>query len=419
MFTDIIIMAGGSGTRLWPASNSGLPKQFLLLPGGGTFFGASLERAFYLLETVTPAVGTEGIAGFVGPARATGATGAEGKVVVVAGASHVAHVLRECKKLSPARRSRVVVIPEPVARNTAPAVACAAIYLERSAGEGRRALILTSDHIISPLDRFRDDAEAADRAATLGKLVVFGVPPRNPETGFGYLEAGTALDFAADIATGHATKLFRLSSFHEKPDRATAESYVANGKFYWNSGMFGFSVDAMIAEFRRSSPETLAPFETLQAPAPDAGQDQDGIILLGRWKGLTEAYTKVKPISIDYAVAEKTRDAAMVAAGFDWIDIGSWDDYAQYMERTQQASQSTAPDTAAPAATPVFNVESTNCWVDSDLPVALCGVDDLIVVVRSGADGSPPSVLVCRRGESQKVKNIVDQIKSGGRPDLL
>ena len=408
MFTDIIIMAGGSGTRLWPASNSGLPKQFLPLPGGGTFFGASLERAFYLLETDNP-----------GPSGATGATGmagTAGKVVVVAGASHVAHVLRECKKLSPARRGRVVVIPEPVARNTAPAVACAAVYLERSAGAGRRALILTSDHIIGPLDRFRDDAEAADKAAALGKLVVFGIPPRNPETGFGYLEAGAALDFAS--VTGTA-RIFKLDSFHEKPDRATAESYVASGKFYWNSGMFGFSVDAMLWEFRRSSPETLAPFETLRTPTQDESQNQDGICLLDRWKGLSEAYTTVKPISIDYAVAEKTRDAAMVAAGFDWIDIGSWDDYAQYMEHTQQTSRSPAPDTAVPAAAPVFNSESTNCWVDSDLPVALCGVEDLIVVVRSGADGSPASVLVCRRGESQKVKNIVDLIKADGRPDLL
>jgi len=327
----------------------------------------------------------------------------------------VAHVLKECKKLSTTRHSRVVVIPEPVARNTAPAVACAAVYLERSAGAGRRALILTSDHIIGPLDRFRADAEAADKAAALGKLVVFGIPPRNPETGFGYLEAGVALAPASTAAS--AARVFQLRSFHEKPDRATAESYLAKGTFYWNSGMFGFSVDAMLGEFRRSSPETLAPFEALRAPDAEASQNQDGTILLNNWKGLKEAYTVVKPISIDYAVAEKTRDAAMVAACFDWIDIGSWDDYAQYMERTQQASRPPAPD--ATASAPVFNSESTNCWVDSDLPVAPCGVDDLIVVVRSGADGSPPSVLVCRRGESQKVKNIVDQIKSGGRSDLL
>ena len=127
---------------------------------------------------------------------------------------------------------------------------------------------------------------------------------------------------------------------------------------------------------------------------------------------MDEAYRTVKGISIDYAVAEKCRSSAVVAASFDWVDIGSWDEYARFIEK------GTAASSAKPKA-PVFASGSTGCWVDSDLPVALCGVEDLMVVVRSGADGSPPSVLVCRRGESQRVKDAVEAIKAAGRTDLL
>ncbi len=378
MFTDIVIMAGGSGTRLWPASNSKVPKQFLSLPDGSTFFGAALARA--------------------------AATAPSGSIVVVAGASHVPHAVRAAAALPPAQRERVVIIPEPVGRNTAPAVACAAVYLNRAFGPGRRALVLTSDHVIGPIDAFRADAEAADALAAQGKLVVFGIPPRGPETGFGYIEAGDTAD-AGGKAPG---RVFSVASFREKPDRATAEQFLASGKFTWNSGMFGFGCDFLIDQFKGLSPETIAPFEKLAAPTSDAYETKDGVKLLSRWKGMDEAYAAVKGISIDYAVAEKCRSTAVVAASFEWVDIGSWDEYARFIEKGGAAPKS-----------PVFAAGSSGCWVDSDLPVALCGVEDLIVVVRSGKDGSPPSVLVCRRGESQLVKEAVDRIKADGRADLL
>jgi len=386
MFTDIIIMAGGSGTRLWPASNSRVPKQFLSLGDGSTFFGAALERAF--------AVAAGG-----------------GSVVVVAGAAHVPHAVKAASALAPAERDRVVVIPEPAGRNTAPAVACAAVFLSRryGAGAGRRALVLTSDHVIGPMDAFRSDAEAADALAADDKLVVFGIPPTRPETGFGYIEAGAPLP-SAD-APG---RTFAVASFREKPDRATAEGFLATGRFTWNSGMFGFGVDFMLSQFRALAPETLAPFDPLPAPAEGAYERRDGVAVLSGWAGLAEAYGRVKPISIDYAVAEKCRSVALVAAGFDWLDVGSWDEYARFQESGRH-QEGAAHDRKAP----VYSAGSSNCFVDADLPVALCGVEDLIVTVRSGADGSPPSVLICRRGESQRVKEIVDAVKASGRTDLL
>jgi mannose-1-phosphate guanylyltransferase/mannose-1-phosphate guanylyltransferase/mannose-6-phosphate isomerase len=392
MFTDIVIMAGGSGTRLWPASNSRVPKQFLSLGDGSTFFGAALERAF--------AVAKSG-----------------GSVVVVAGAAHVPHAVKAASARPPAERDRVVVIPEPAGRNTAPAVACAAVFLSRryGAGAGRRALVLTSDHVIGPMDAFRADAEAADALASGdalaadGRLVVFGIPPTRPETGFGYIEAGAPLPSAA--APG---RTFAVASFREKPDRATAEGFLETGRFTWNSGMFGFGVDFMLSQFRALAPETLAPFDPLPTPAEAAYERREGVAVLSGWAGLAEAYGRVKPISIDYAVAEKCRSVALVAAGFDWLDVGSWDEYARFQE-----SGRIRAGAAQSRGAPVYAAGSANCFVDADLPVALCGVEDLIVAVRSGADGSPPSVLICRRGESQKVKEIVDAVKASGRTDLL
>jgi len=179
---------------------------------------------------------------------------------------------------------------------------------------------------------------------------------------------------------------------------------LATGRFYWNSGMFGFPVDFLLEEMKRTSPETLAPFSSLQAPDASAVDNSQGVSVLRAWKGLPEAYDRVQGISMDYAVAEKCSAVALVAARFDWLDVGSWDEYAD-IKGTQREN--------------VFQSGSAGCFVDADLPVALCGVQDLIVVVRSGADGGPPAVLICKKGESQAVKAVVEEIKNAGRTDLL
>lgn len=396
MFTNCIIMAGGSGTRLWPASNSRCPKQFLTIPGGGTFFQAALERAF---AVIVP----------------------EGKLIIVTGASHVPHVVKACSALPESQRNRVVVIPEPVGKNTAPAIACAVSYLAKTGIDGtenpsahgtsqgpvqtkRTALVLTSDHIIGPLKDFVADALAAAQLAASGYLVIFGIPPTRPETGFGYIEADTSI-------TALDARAFHVTSFREKPDLATARTFLARGSFYWNSGMFAFDVDFMLAQFRQHAPETLAPYEALPQIRDEQYETRDGVALLSRWPGLPEAYQTVKSISIDYAIAEKCSSVAMVAARFNWTDVGSWDEYAKVLEQDGAAHNT---DTA-----PVFTAGSSNCFVNSDIPVALCAVEDLIVVVRSGSDGGPPSVLICKKGESQQVKTIVEEIRRSNRGDLL
>lgn len=381
MFTDVIIMAGGSGTRLWPASNTRTPKQFLTIPGtgasGASFFRAALERAFAVLDS-----------------------SADSRVLVIAGPSHGAPVMNLVEALPQGQRERLDLLVEPTAKNTGPAVACGTAFIQRDHGPHRTVLVLTSDHIIDPLNAFVEDAKRASEYAQKGQLVVFGIPPTRPETGYGYIEADKAQSLDANV--------FPVTAFREKPDRATAERFVSTGRFYWNSGMFAFSADFMAQEFKRSSPATWGPFETLGKLPKGAFEILDGFRLITDWKGLAEAYGKVKPISIDYAVAEKCSSAVVIPASYEWLDIGSWDEYAKLSDKN-----------GGPGSRGVYVSGSENCFVDSDVPVALCGVQDLIVVARSGKDGGPPSVLICKKGETQRVKEIVDSIKAEGRTELL
>jgi mannose-1-phosphate guanylyltransferase len=268
-------------------------------------------------------------------------------------------------------------------------------------------LVLTSDHIIKPAERFYADAVLAARFAARNKLVVFGIPPAAPETGYGYIEAAEALSPGGGPpgrAAGAEGAVYRAASFREKPDRERAEQYLASGRFYWNSGMFAFSSRFILEEFGRKVPEIFLPMDKLKAPGEGAYTRRGELQVLEHWEGLEEAYGAVKSVSFDYAIAEKCADVVMVAAGFDWIDVGSWDEYAKL-----------AGDTGAE----VYASGSSGCFVDADIPVALCGAEDLIIVVRSGRDGTPPAVLVAKKGKTQGVKEIVEKIRAAGRTEIL
>ncbi|MDR3247691.1 MAG: mannose-1-phosphate guanylyltransferase [Treponema sp.] len=382
MFDDCIIMAGGSGTRLWPASNSKRPKQFLSIAAAKpsrTFFSDALER---------------GLA----------ATADAGRVIIIAGKSHVPHIVAACAGFEPAERERMLLMVETEAKNTAPAIAAGAWYTGLRQGEGaaadRAILVLTSDHIIEPLGAFLHDAASAAALARQNKLAVFGIVPSRPETGYGYIEAGEALPGGQE---GEAPA-YSAASFREKPDRQQAEKFVSAGRFYWNAGIFAFTSSFMLNEFRHHAPLVLAPFEKLTAPGPDAYRVEQGLHILDNWPGFGEAYAQTQAVSIDYAIAEKCESAALIPAHFSWIDIGNWDEYAKLLQSS---------------ASEVYSAGTQNCFVDSDIPVALCGVEDLIVTIRSGKDGGPPLALIAKKGETQRVKEIVEHIKGAGRKELL
>ena len=324
--------------------------------------------------------------------RALAVTEKDGKVIIIAGKTHVPHVIADIAKLNAVDKKRLVVIGEPAAKNTAPAIACAVVYSQLN-GRGRNMLVLTSDHIINPVKTFKADAALAASAAKEGKLAIFGIPPSRPETGYGYIETGKA-----------AGSVFNVAAFHEKPDQKTAKKYAASKKFFWNSGMFAFNADFMAEEFRLHSPDVLLPFEKLKSPGSGDYTASNGVNILKTWKGLENAYKNTKSISFDYAIAEKCKKTVMIRTNFEWIDIGNWEEYVKI--RKNSNSQ-------------VFNVSSETCFVDSDIPVALAGVEDLIIVIRSGKNGETPSALITKKGETHKVKDIVEIIKKTGKTELL
>jgi len=376
MFNDCLIMAGGSGTRLWPASNSALPKQFLPAKNKMSFFSLALERALAAGE----------------------------RVIIITGKAHIPHVITDCAKLSSADRKRLVVIGEPAAKNTAPAVACAVIFsVINQKAEDNDMLVLTSDHIISPLKKFESAAGLAKKAAADNKLVVFGIPPARPETGYGYIETART-DRRAPVIKNAKNSLLDVMAFHEKPDFKNAEKYIKNGHFFWNSGMFAFKTGFMADQYNSLAPDVIKPFYNLEKPRKSGYSVLKGVRVLDNWNNLESAYKKTRNISFDYAVAEKCDKAVMVRANFNWIDVGSWDEYIKLHEKT-------SPD--------VFSFGSNDCYIDSDIPVALAGVTDLIVIIRGGKNGRPASALITKKGHSQKVRGVVEIIKKAGKKDML
>jgi mannose-1-phosphate guanylyltransferase len=372
-------MAGGSGTRLWPASNSRKPKQFLPVAKNGTdsFFSLSLERAIKIVAEN------------------------DGRVIVIMGKSHLPFVIDACSKLSFAERKRLVLIQEPAAKNTAPAIACAIEYAGITGSWNRTMMVLTSDHIIKPLEAFLKDINIAAQYAEQNKLVIYGISPTGPETGFGYIETANKL----------SNDVYDVAVFHEKPNLETAEQFIASSNYFWNSGMFTFHCGFLLDEYHRLSSDVISPFENLKPPDKKSYTEIDGLCVLDAWEGLGNAYIQAKCISFDYAIVEKCAKTVMLRASFNWIDIGSWDDYVRLISVNSAHDSYTGKN--------VFATETSGCFVDSDIPVALAGVEDLIVVIHSGKDGFPPSALITQKGKTQLVRNIVEKIKQSDRKDIL
>jgi mannose-1-phosphate guanylyltransferase len=348
--------------------------------GGNTFFHAALERALEVIDR--------------------GDKDRNGRVIIIAGERHVPFIIEACGSLPETLRERLVLIPEPGAKNTAAAIALGITYVQRVSGDERTILVLTSDHRIEPLQVFRANASTAAAFARQEQLVVFGIPPRSPATGYGYIEAAEGLSLPGE----QGNRAFRVASFREKPARAAAEQFLAAGNFYWNSGMFAFSSEFMLCAFNRHAQDLMAPFTRLPVPEVHAYENTQGLRVLTQWPGLAALYEQLPAISFDYAIAEKCTQTVMVAADFAWLDVGSWDEYERLVGDT---------------GSEVYQSGGKPCFVDADIPVALCGVEDLIVVVRSGKDGTAPSVLIAKRGETQRVKEIVEKIRDAGRTDLL
>lgn len=350
-----LILSGGSGTRLWPVSRKNMPKQFLQLSGAGTLFQQTIARTRALPDVAPP--------------------------IVVASEDH--RFLAADQLLESGVEDAVILL-EPTARNTAPAIALGALQaLARD--PDALLLVLPADHLIGDPQSFADAVQRALPAARQGWLVTFGIRPDRPETGFGYIRR-------AEVVAGAAQ---RVEQFVEKPDRATAETYLADGGYDWNSGMFLFTAARYLEELAEYAPATLAAVREAWAAATC---DLDFVRIE------KQAFARVPNISVDYAVMEKTRRAAVVSVDCAWSDIGSW--AALWLTGTKDADSNLREgDTIA--------VDTRNSLLrshDRHL-IATVGVDDLIVV------STPDATLVAHRDAAQDVKKIVDQLKAAGRSE--
>ena len=348
----IVIMAGGRGERFWPESRAARPKQLLPIVGEKPMLAQTVDR----------------LAGLVAPDA----------IFVITNAEQRAAVLEACPGLDPQK-----VIGEPVGRDTAAAVGLAAVLVGREDPEASFAM-LPADAVIHPATELRATLEAAFAAAEAAPvLATVGIPASFPATGYGYIQQGAAFgDFAGRMVR-------TVQRFVEKPDSATAQSYINAGGYFWNAGMFIWSVAAIAAELEKNTPSL---WQALQAinQGLQAGKDLDAL--------LADHYPGLEKISVDYAIIEKADRVVMLEASFDWDDVGEWSAIARHY-----------PEDAAGNVIrgQVELAESRNnivyCRDESHL-VALLGVQDLIVVKTSDA------TLVCHKDQAQKIKALVQKI---------
>jgi mannose-1-phosphate guanylyltransferase/mannose-6-phosphate isomerase len=351
-----VILCGGVGSRLWPLSRELYPKQLIGLVGERTMLQATVDRL-------------EGIEGRTDP-------------VLVAGDEHRFMVAEQLRAAGVSPRA---IVLEPQGRNTAPAVAVAAL-LARAKGDDPCLLVLPADHLVADPAAFRKGVEAARVHAEAGKLVTFGIPPTHPETGYGYIQRGKALPGAPGFA---------VARFVEKPDRNTAEVLIACGDYLWNSGMFAFKASVYLEELKAHAPEMLAACE---AAAAAAAHDLDFTRLDAA------AFAACPSRSIDYAVMEKTARAAVVPVSMGWTDLGSW----------SAVWEAGRPDAHRNVLVgDVIAREVTGSYIRSESRlVAAVGLEDHVIIE------TPDAVLVTRRDRVQEVKQVVEALKAQGRPEV-
>ena len=347
-----VILSGGSGTRLWPASRVHQPKQLLPLVGDHSLIGDTIARVIAL--------------------------GTVGDPIIVTNEAHAVGIERAMRAEG---LDDVTLIIEPFGRNTAPAVAAAAVEIVAAAPDALM-LVLPSDHAIADVDAFQDALRHGAGLATAGHLVTFGIKPTAPETGFGYIRAGSAID-------EHG---WAVSEFVEKPDLDTAMTYVESGEYSWNSGMFLFTAATYLEELQRYRPDILG----ASSATVTASTRTPGRILLD-----AEAFARCPAESIDYAVMERTDRAAVIPIDPGWSDVGSWTALWRISDQDEDGN--------VIEGDVVVDGTSNSLVHSHDRLVAVAGLDGAVVV------DTPDAVLVTTLDASQRVKSVVDTLNDRGR----
>jgi len=352
-----VIMAGGSGTRLWPLSRQHRPKQALKLIGQRTMFQHAVDR----------------IAPLFPPER----------ILVVTRQEHAALLMEQVPEL-PAEN----FILEPEGRGTAPAIGLAAIHLQRC-NPNASMVVLTADHYITETEEFRHALSAALQVAATGQLVTLGIKPASPSTGFGYIHHGSTQGTIEGFPT------FRVKRFIEKPDLPAATAMMDSGEYSWNSGMFIWRVDRILAEFERQMPEF---YHQLSDVAGTLGTSAYAGTIKHIWPCVVKQ-------TIDYGIMEHAQDVAVIPVSIGWTDIGSWGSLLTLLPADAEGNIVVGPHVG-------LNTHDTFAYSDKRL-IATIGVQGLVIVDTEDA------VLVCLKEQEQAVRELVDTLKRNGYSRLL
>jgi mannose-1-phosphate guanylyltransferase/mannose-6-phosphate isomerase len=343
----VVILAGGGGSRLFPLSRSCYPKQFLHIAGEKSLLVQTVER-------------------FLGIAKPE-------DIIIVTNKDYIYHVQAELKE---AKAEAAQIITEPVGRNTAPAIALAMAYIKSCGADSNETIFISpADHLIKPAEVFKQIILNAQSLTADDKIVTFGIVPDKPETGYGYIKAGKNVSESA----------FMAEAFKEKPDKKTAEEYVKAGNYYWNSGMFMFSIETMEKELSLYAPQIYTAYNK-------------------GYEALLKEFTEMPDISIDYAVAEKSAKMAVVSLnGVYWNDIGSWDAIAETF--SDSTGNMYSGDIVAENCTNTMILGQERLIAGLDL-------QNLMVV------DTPDVLLVAQKGKSQDVKQLVNKLKKEKRKEV-
>jgi mannose-1-phosphate guanylyltransferase / mannose-6-phosphate isomerase len=345
-----IILSGGAGTRLWPVSREAYPKPFMRIGDGKSLLSQTHERALAVCGNTAPLIVTNRDYYFL---------------------SHDEMASQEVKP---------TYLLEPTGRNTAPAIALAAMWAMEQKSDACM-LVMPADHLIKDTPSFYTSVQHAESLAKDGFLVLFGIKPDAPETGFGYIEMG-------DKVSQHANAVQR---FVEKPDAGTAARYIAQGNYVWNSGMFCFKASVILEAFATYNPALL---EAARAVWRSTKADGDKMELPG-------AFSALESISIDYAVMEKAKNIAVISGDFDWSDIGAWSAVADAIQADEAGNTNNNCQTIV--------IDSRNTHIESkDRLVAVIGLDNLLVI------DTPDALLVADKSKSQEVREVVSRLKASG-----